>query len=320
MPGADRFLPAQQALGLTAFRPGDFATARTHLEQSVAVYDPSIHSPEHSQVMYGQDPGVLGLSFLAWSLWYLGYPDQALQRSQEVQNLARELGHPLSLVFALRFSTAVYRLRREGQIAQARAEAVIALSGEQGFPFFRAGGTFLRGWALAEQGQVEEGIAEMQAGLSIWREIGITQLGQLSLLLAEAYGKAGRVQDGLDILTQATAEMGESNEHWWQGEMLRVRGELLLALGSNTQKVLQANGREAEACFQKAIEAARSQGAKSLELRAALSLSRLWQQEDKHEDAQQLLSDIYTWFSEGLDTADLQAAKALLAQLEPVQA
>ncbi len=316
MPGSQQFLPAQQALGLTAFRLGEFADARAHLERSVDMYDPSVHGPENAQGVIGQDPGVSSLAFLAWMLWHLGYPDQALQRSQEAITRAREMSHPYSLVFALHFGTAVYRFRREGALAQTQAEGVVALASEQGFPYFQAAGTYLRGWALAEQGHVEEGIADMLEGQRIWQESGIRQLGQLSLLLAEAYGKVDRVQDGLAVLIEAEAEMDKSNEKWWQAELLRTRGELFLTATNGPDQ----NRPEAAACFQRAIQTAQTQQAKSLELRSALRLAAVWQESGQPDDAYQLLSNIYGWFTEGLETPDLRAAKALLDELAPVPA
>ena len=316
MPDSDQFLPAQQALGLTAFRLGAFADARAHLERAVDMYDPSVHGPENAQGVIGQDPGVASLAFLAWMLWHLGYPDQALQRSREAIALAREISHPYSLVFALHFGTAVHRFRREGALAQTQAEGVVALASEQGFPYFHAAGTYLRGWALAEQGQVEEGIADMLEGQRIWQESGIRQLGQVSLPLVEAYGKLGRVEDGLAVLSQAEAELDKSNEKWWQAELLRTRGELLLAAQDGTDH----NSKEITACFEDALQIARSQQARSLELRSATRLAAFWQAHGKPDDAYRLLSNIYGWFTEGFDTPDLRAAKALLDGLTPVHA
>lgn len=316
MPGSNQFLPAQQALGLTAFRLGAFADARAHLERAVDIYDPSVHGPENAQGMMGQDPGVTSLAVLAWMLWHLGYPDQALQRSQEAIALAREISHPYSLGFALHFGTAVYRFRREGALAQTQAEGAVSLASEQGFPYFHAAGTYLRGWALAEQGHVEEGIAEMLEGQRIWQEFGIRQLGQVSLLLAEAYGKLDRVEDGLTVLSQAEAEMAKSNEKWWQAELLRTRGELLLASKEGTDQ----DSQEITACFEGALQVAHSQQAKSLELRSAIRLAAFWQAHGKPDDAYRLLSNIYGWFTEGFDTPDLRAAKELLDALTPVHA
>jgi predicted ATPase len=234
------------------------------------------------------------------------------------------MGHPFSLAFALHFAAAVRRLCREARAVQEQAEAVITLSSEQGFPYFLAGGTFLRGWALAEQGQVEEGIAQMHQGLAAWRATGVEQLGQLAVVVAGMYGKIGQIEEGLDLLAEALTEMHKSGEHWWEAELYRTRGELLLAQeGKNQKPVLSlvegAKGKrekepEAEECFQRAIEIARQQSAKSLELRAVMSLTRLLQEQGKKGEARRLLAEIYGWFTEGFATADLQEAKALLEE------
>ncbi len=322
------FLPAHMALGVVSFRLGEFASAQNHLEQGVTFYDPQKHRPDQCCIFpYGQDPGVACLSFAAMALWHLGYPDQALERSHEALTLAHELNHPFSLAIALHFAASIHRLRREGQAVQERTEALVALASEQGFPYFLAGGTFLRGWALAQQGQVEKGITQMHQGLTIWRSMGVEQLGQLSVLLAETYGKAGEIEEGLNLLAKSLAEMYKSGEHWWEAGLYWTKGELLLAQEGKNQKRFprcgvptgtkgkSGNESEAEECFRQAMNVAHRQGAKSLELRAAVSLSRLWQQQGKREEAQQMLAEIYGWFTEGLDTTELQEAKALLEEL-----
>lgn len=317
MPDSEQFLPAQHALGTTAFRLGAFADARVHLERCVAMYDEKSRAPEAAQIIVGLDPGVSSLSFLAWMLWHLGYPDQAVQRSREAADLARSLSHPYSLVFALHFGAAVHRFRRDGPRAEAQANVVIELATEQGFPFFQAGGIFLRGWALSNQGQFDDGIGQMSEGLHIWRESGIQQLGQLSLLLAEAYAAVGRVQDGFTIVAEAETEMNESDERWWEAELLRVRGELWLA--SDTA-VRSQRAHEAETCFERAIEIAQRQQSVSLALRSTTRLAALWQDTDRQAEGYRRLAELYAWFQEGLDTPDLQAAEQLLAAREPVPA
>jgi len=199
---------------------------------------------------------------------------------------------------------------------------VIALASEQGFPHWSAGGTFLRGWALAEQGQGEEGIAQMRQGIAAWQALGVEQLGQPFVLLAEVCGKAGQTEEGLHLLASALAEVQKSGERWWEAELYRIKGELTLQQSKvqspkspapSTQH--PAPNTQAEACLLKAIELARRQSAKSLELRAVMSLSRLWQQQGKTEEARQQLAEIYGWFTEGFDTSDLQEAKVLLQEL-----
>jgi predicted ATPase len=305
---------AHWTLGATLLGLGELTSARTHLEQAIALYDPQKH-PRSTFVT--TDLRVNCLSRAAQVLWLLGYPDQALQRSQEVVALAAGLSHPGSLVYALAYAAAeVHFLRREEQLARERAEAVMALSTEQGFPFWLAHGTIVRGWALAEQGQVEEGIAQMRQ----------SQMSFLApYVLAEAYGKVGQVEEGLAVLAKALAFVEKTGMRVSEAELYRLKGQLTLqkfqVSGSKFQVENSSESRvrspesEVEECFWKAIEIARKQNAKSLELRAVMSLSRLWQQQGKKDEARQMLAEIYGWFTEGFETKDLQEAKALLEEL-----
>jgi predicted ATPase len=234
--------------------------------------------------------------------------NQALARSHEAITLAQELSHPLSLAAALDYAAFVHQYRRERHATQERAETGIALSREKGFPQFVALGMSMRGWALAMQEQGEEGIAQLHQGLAAFRAVG-TELGRSRnlALLAEAYGEVGQTEEGLTVLAEALAVVDKTGERYWEAEMHRLKGELLLRQASPTEEV--------ETCFRQAIEIARHQQAKSLELRAATSLSRLWQRQGKPTEARALLAPIYGWFTEGFDTADLQEAKALLDAL-----
>src|SRR5262249_28865752 len=270
--------------------------------------------------LYAQDPGVVCLSYVALALWLLGYPDQALKRIHEALTLAHELSHPFSQALALNFAAVLHQPRREGQATQKRAEAVIALSNKQGFLFRAAWGTILRGWALAEQGQGEEGMAQMRQGLATWDTTG-TELARphCLALLAEAYGKRGQTEEGLALLAEALATVERTGQCVDEARLYRLKGQLMLQKLQRAvlQPVItspQAEA-EAEACFLKAIEIARWQQAKSLELSAAMSLSRLWHHQGKRYEARELLAPIYGWFTEGFDTADLQEAKALLQEL-----
>jgi predicted ATPase len=212
----------------------------------------------------------------------------------------------------------LYQRRRDEQLARERAEAVMALATDQEFPNPLSVGTIVRGWALAEQGQVEEGIAQMQQGLAAWRAMGAELARPYFLaLLAKAYGKAGQGEEGLKALTEALSLVDKTGERTWEAELYWLKGELLLAQEGHRLQAggLREKAKEAEECFLKAIEIARRQQAKSLELRAVMSLARLWQQQGKKEEARQMLTEIYSWFTEGFDTKDLQEAKALLEEL-----
>jgi predicted ATPase len=321
----DRYLLslAHDALGWTLSALGELTSARTHAEQGIALYDPQTHP--HS-TGGSPDPRVDCLSYGTWALWLLGYPDQALKRNHEALALAEGLSHPFSLAYALAIGAVLHSLRREGQLARERAEALMTLATEQGFPFYLAWGTQVQGWALAEQGQMEEGIAQMRQ----------SRIPSILAQLAEAYGKVGQVEEGLTILAKALAFVDKTGNRRDEAELYRVKGTLTLqsktSLGQVSDKSqasqdmsevpspqpptpsTQAEA-EAEACFHKAIEVACRQSAKSWELRAVMSLSRLWQSQGKKDDARQMLAEIYGWFTEGFDTKDLQEARALLEEL-----
>jgi predicted ATPase len=254
-------------------------------------------------------------------LWLLGYPDRAVRSSQEAVALALELAHPFSLAFALNWAATVHQFRREAQATQEQAEALIALATEHGFGLWVPFATVLRGWALAEQGHSEEGIAGMRQGAEGWRATGAeVDRPYFLALLAEAYGQAGEVETALDLLAQGLALAQKYDEVYWEPELHRLRGELLLTQAAGKGTALAAATRpstlaEAETLFRQAIDVARRHDAKSLELRAVVSLSRLWQRQGRREEARQRLAEIYGWFTEGFDTPDLQEAGAMLTEL-----
>jgi predicted ATPase len=293
-------------LGTTSLHLGELVPARESLEQAIALYDPQQHRAQ--AWLYGEDTGVITQAYIGRPLWLLGYPDQALRRSHQAVRLAQESASPFSQAFALAWAATVRQFCREVPATRERAEALMALSMEQGFPIWEAYGRFLWGWALAAQGQSEEGIAQMRRGHDAWQATGAeVDRPYFLVLLAEAYGNVGQVNEGLGLLA-AVSSVVDKGERYWEAELYRVKGELLLVHSA-------AQHAEAEACFWQALDVARRQQAKSLELRAAMSLSRLWQQQGKRIEAYDLLAPIYGWFTEGFDTADLQEARALLAVL-----
>jgi predicted ATPase len=228
---------------------------------------------------------------------------------QEALTLARELSHPFSLASALDHAAWLHQYRREGRLTQEWAEADMALCGEQGFPFFLAIGTINHGWALAAQGRRAEGMTQMHQGMAALRTLGVALLlPRCHTILAEAYGESGQAEAGLRLLSEALATAHQQGAHLWEPELYRVQGELLLR-----QTVPDAP--EAERCFRQALDIACRQEAKSLELRAATSLSRLWQRQGKRAEARPLLAPTYGWVTEGFDTVDLREAKALLEEL-----
>jgi predicted ATPase len=297
-------LLAHRVLGHTLFFPGGLAQARAHLEQGMALYDPRRH--QSLVLLYGQDPGVVCHLWAALTLWMLGYPDQALGEKEKAFTLARELAHPYSQTWALVFAGWFHHFRREEQAIPALAEATLTLSREQGFAQLFSWGTMWQSWSLVVQGQTKEGIAQLRQHLAARLQQNI-QLSRPSVLglLAEAYGRAGQAEDGLTVLDEALGLVHRTGERHGEADLYRLKGELLLALPA-------AHQAEAEACFRQSIAIARNQSAKSWELRAVLSLSRLYHQQGKTEEARPMLAEIFGWFTEGFETADLQEAKALL--------
>jgi predicted ATPase len=299
---------AHYALGCTWFWLGVLPAARQHIEEGIARYTPDQRRALVSRM--GADPGVLCRLYAAQTLWLLGYPEQALARIHDGLALAHELSHPYSLAVARCLAAYVYQWRRDVPAVHEQAEAAVTLSTEQVFPHWVARGTSLRGWALAMQGQGEEGMAQVRQGIAAWRATGAALLvPYLCTVLADVAEHLGHPADGLQALAEAHTLMEQHEERWWEAEVSRLRGVLLLRQAGTPE------AEEAEACLRRALAIARRQEAKSLELRAAMGLSRLWQEQGKRDKARELLAPIYAWFTEGFDTADLQEAKALLEAL-----
>jgi predicted ATPase len=286
---------------------GQYALARTHLEHVKSLHRPQRYDPLAH--FFGHHPVVQNLSVLAVILWVLGYPESAVQHCDEALTFAQELSHPFSLAFALSFKLHLHQLRRETTIVQEHAETLLAISTENGFPFRAAIGSMLLGWAMVERGAGEAGIAPIEEGLTAFQTTG-AKLGSAWWLglLAEAYGKLGRIEEGLTVVAEALRAVDDTGEHFYEAELYRLKGAFLLQRSADNQ-------REAEACFQHAMTIAQDQGAKAWELRIATSLARLWQHQGKRQEAHDLLAPVYHWFTEGFETADVQEAKALLDEL-----
>jgi class 3 adenylate cyclase/predicted ATPase len=308
-------LGAHHAIGVCLLTVGEFVQGFEHIKQGSGIYDRSQHSRQVRT--YGQDNGVICLCYEAFCLWFLGYPDQALKRIRQALTLARELSHPTTTVTAANIASWVYQLFRDGQATLEQAEAAISLSTDREFEFWRAMAEIMRGWALTQQGMLENGIAHIRTGMSSFRSTGgEIMLPYFMYLLAEAYGRLGLAKEALLTLTEAQAAIDSSGERWWEAELQRLKGELIL-MQPDTLSSLGTE--EAEACFQHALATARAQSAKSLELRAAISLSRLLRRQAKPGKARHILAAVYGWFTEGFDTTDLREAKELLEQLQAEQ-
>ena len=300
-------LAAHQALGVTLYCQGEFVTAHRQLDRGM-----SFHTSQTARVGALRDPALACLAIDAMSLWMLGYPDQALAKSQQALHLARSLSHPYSLAYVLDHAARFHQVRGEVQTSQTLAEAAIAICQEQGYEQYERAATMQRGWALTAQNQIVEGLDQMRQGWIAYQATGSKVTTAYWLWLqAEGYGRSAQVEEGLQALSEAFAFVESTKERWWEAELYRLKGELLLNAASGVRNAALSP----EDYFHQALSIARRQQARSLELRAATSLARLWQSQDKYKKAYDLLAPVYAWFSEGFDTIDLQAANALLVEL-----
>ncbi|HEX6114396.1 MAG TPA: hypothetical protein VFZ10_19035, partial [Geminicoccaceae bacterium] len=287
---------------------GEFLLSREHTEQGFALYNPQEHN-SHALRYGGHDPGVCCRYHGALALWLLGWPDQATAMAHDAVRLATDLAQPFSLAIALGYVSFLHQFRGEAQLAQEQAEATIARSAEQAFFQYRPTGIVIRGWAVAAQGDPEAGTAGIEEGLAALRVAGAdVRRSYFLALLADVCRRAGRLEAAQSAIAEALAFAEESGERWWEADLHRLKGELLLDRSA-------PNRAEAEACFRRALELAHRQSAKGFELRAAASLARLWRDQGKRGEAYELLAPVYGWFTEGFDTADLKDAKALLDEL-----
>jgi predicted ATPase/DNA-binding SARP family transcriptional activator len=303
---ASFLLQAHEALGSTLFYLGEYPLAREHLEQGIALYDPQEHQAH--AYLYGQDPGVACLSYLALTLWSMGFPDRALGRIEEAINLAREQGHPFSLALALDFAASFYVFCREEEPARKHAEEAINISEKHNFPLWRAMGMILLGWAFAKQGKAEMGIQHMSQGLDAWRATGASLgLPNFLGLLAEAHRKAGRIREGLSLITQGLEIIRMTGERMNEAELLRLQGELLREQGEDAAEV--------ESLFRQALHVADEHSARGYELHIAMSLGRFLAEQGRDEEARAMVSKTVHSFGESAHTGDLKEARAYLESI-----
>ena len=302
-------LQGNMEVGWSHFFLGELKQAREHLERVLALYDHERHS-SHAFI-YGDDPATSARNALAQVLWLLGYPDQALRCSEENLAILRSLvEHPYSVAFGFTLAAFLRQYLGDPPAARALAEEAVMISEAHGLAYMGAMASMFEGWAGAVEGEIDEGVAQMRRGLAAQLATGAELTRPYWLyLIAEACLESGAALEGLALLDEAEAAVQQTNERYWEAEIHRLRGRLLLATAEPTAPA------SAEACYRRALEVARRQSARSLELRATVSLSRLWQAADRHDEACELLAPIYERFSEGLDHPELREAAVLLDEL-----
>jgi DNA-binding winged helix-turn-helix (wHTH) protein/predicted ATPase len=297
-------LQAHQALAVTTLCAGEPTATIENMERGTALYDRSRHHAH--TVLFGQDPDVACRAFGAVALWLLGYPDRAVVASRQAARQAHELAQPSTQALALHFAAMVHQCRREGPAARACADLARAIAAEQGMSFWQAGATVMHGWAVIEAGNLVEGIALLRQGIDAWQATGsITYRTYFLALLAEALVRGGRATESQPLVDEALELVERTSERFFEADLFRLRGEILRS----------TKPAEAEGCFRQALAVAQRQAAKSLELRAATSLSRLCRDQGRADEACPLLADTLAWFTEGFDTPDLRDAQSLMAEI-----
>ena len=305
-------LQGNMEVGWSHYFLGELEQAREHLERVLALYDHERHS-SHA-FTYGDNPATSARGALAQVLWLLGYVDQSLRHSQENLATLRSLvEHAHSVAFGLNVAAILRQYRGDAPATRALADEALVLSEAHGLAFMGAMASILKGWALTREGELGEGMAQMRRGLAAQLTTGAELARPYWLcVIAEACHRTGAAREGLALLDEAEAAVEHSGERAWEAEIHRLRGRLLLAA---SEPATPEAARSAEACYRRALHVARRHGARSLELRAAVSLSLLWQAEGREREAREVLAPIYEWFSEGQDTSDQRAAAALLLEL-----
>jgi len=294
-------------MGVTLAFTGDIATARAHHTQALALYDPAEHHPLATR--FGADSRVAPLSSGSLTLWLLGYPEAAQADIDLAVKEAREIGQAATLMQALAISNYTLLLCRNHAAANALAGELLTLADEKGASLRKAEAMFQRGCVMALTGRAADAVQMIISGVAAWRSTGATVWTPLHLsFLADAYARLGQFDDARRCIGEAMAATEASKETWCDADIHRVAGEIVLLSG-------EPGTAKAEAYFERALAVARQQQAKSFELRAAMSMARLLRDQGKHDEARDLLTPIYGWFTEGFDTLDVKEAKALLDEL-----
>jgi predicted ATPase len=298
---------AHRLMATSLVGTGDIAQGRAHSNRALALYDPVEHRPLAAR--FGQDPRVAILSYRSLALWLLGYPEAALADTEHALKDAREIGQAPTLMYALGHAPFTYLHCGNYVAANAQSDEIVTLADEKGTLFWKAFGMMNQGCVLGLTGKASHAVQIITAGITAWRSTGATLFLPLWLsYLARAYAELGQFDDAWRFIGEAITAVETTKERRWEAEINRTAGEI--ALTSPERDTVKA-----QAYFERALAVARQQQAKSWELRAAMSLARLWRDQGKVKQARELLAPVYGWFTEGFDTRDLKEAKALLEQL-----
>ena len=300
-------LIGHRIMGNSLLKGGNFVQARTHYDRGIAIYDPVEHRTLATR--FGHDTGVAIFCYRSWTLWFLGYPEAALRDAAAAVENARETDQAASLMFALHMTAVFHVLCGNYAVATARARELFAVAEEKGALMWKASGVMHEGCALAATGKASSAIEMLTAGITGYRSTGATSsITSYLSYLARAYGNVGQFDDAWRCIDEAMTVIGNANERWFEAEVYRIAGEI-------ARLSAEPDAAKAEAYFERALAVARQQQAKSWELRAAMSLARLWRDQGKAQQARELLAPVYGWFTEGFDTRDLKEAKSLLLEL-----
>ena len=298
-------LTAHRMMGLALACTGEVLQSRAHLDQAVALYDPTEHRALATR--FGADARVSVLSFRSMALWTLGYPEAALADATNALKDAREISQAVSLMYALLHTCPTHIYCGNYQTANTQLHEVVALANERGAAFWRAHGMLHESCVLALTGKASDSLRLATAGIALYQSTGSTAwMPWYQSNMARAYGDLGQLNNAWDCMSEATTAIEVTKQNWWEAEVYNTAGEIALK---------ERDAVKAEKYFERALAVARKQQTKSFELRAAMSMARLWRDQGKPQQARELLAPVYGWFTEGFDTLDLKEAKALLEEL-----
>jgi len=300
-------LTAHRMMGICLLYTGHFVESQPHLERTLSLYNPAEHRALATR--FGQDARAHTLCYRSLAFWLLGFPEAALADASNAVKDGRDIDQAGTLMNTLAITTITYILCGSYAAARRQADELVTLADEKGSLYWKAFGVWIKGWLFALIGDAVEAAHTLTSGMGAWRSTGATLISPIQLSgLAAAYAELGQIDDAWRRIGEAMQAIETSGERWFEAEVNRIAGEVAL-------KSPEPDAGKAEAYFNRALDVARKQQAKSWELRAAMSMARLWRDQGKRQQARELLAPVYGWFTEGFDTRDLKEAKALLEEL-----